>query len=240
MLIYGRNPVREAFRAGKTFDRIYFLKGERDARLSPLFSQAKENGVPVEYADRAVLDRLCGGGNHQGVAAAVSDFVYASLDDIFVCAEARGEKLLVVLLDGITDPHNLGAIVRSAECFGAHGIVIPARRSVSVTDTVVKVASGATEHMLIAKVTNLNDAIRELKERNVWVYACDFGGKDPKYADLTDDIALVVGSEGEGVRQLTRKLCDDVITIPEHGKINSLNASVAAGVVLYETARQRG
>lgn len=238
-MIYGRNPVGEAFRAGKTAERIYFVKGERDARLSKLFSEAKDRRVPVEYVDRAVLDRLCGGGNHQGIAAQVSDFTYASLDDIFACAAERGEKLLAVLLDGITDPHNFGAIVRSAECFGAHGIIIPARRSVGVTDTVVKVASGATEHMLIAKVTNINDAIRELKERNVWVYACDFGGKAPKTADFKDNTAIVVGSEGTGVHRLTRELCDGVITIPEYGKINSLNASVAAGIVLYETARQR-
>ena len=240
MLIYGRNPVREAFRAGKTAEKIFFLKGERDARLSALFSEAKERGVPVEYVERGVLDRMTEGGNHQGVAARVTDFAYSSLEDIFACAEERGEKLLIVLLDGITDPHNFGAIVRSAECFGAHGIVIPSRRSVGVTETVVKVASGATEHMRIAKVTNINDTIRELKERNVWVYACDFGGKSPKCADLKDNTALVVGSEGTGVHRLTRELCDGVVTIPEYGKINSLNASVAAGIVLYETARQRG
>ena len=240
MLIYGRNPVREAFRAGKTAEKIFFLKGERDARLSALFSEAKEKGVPVEYVERGVLDRMTEGGNHQGVAARVTDFAYSSLEDIFACAEERGEKLLIVLLDGITDPHNFGAIVRSAECFGAHGIVIPSRRSVGVTETVVKVASGATEHMRIAKVTNINDTIRELKERNVWVYACDFGGKSPKCADLKDNTALVVGSEGTGVHRLTRELCDGVVTIPEYGKINSLNASVAAGIVLYETARQRG
>ena len=240
MLIYGRNPVREAFRAGKTAEKIFFLKGERDARLSALFSEAKEKGVPVEYVERGVLDRMTEGGNHQGVAARVTDFAYSSLEDIFACAEERGEKLLIVLLDGITDPHNFGAIVRSAECFGAHGIVIPSRRSVGVTETVVKVASGATEHMRIAKVTNINDTIRELKERNVWVYACDFGDKPPKCADLKDNTALVVGSEGTGVHRLTRELCDGVVTIPEYGKINSLNASVAAGIVLYETARQRG
>ena len=154
-------------------------------------------------------------------------------------AEERGEKLLIVLLDGITDPHNLGAIIRSAECFGAHGIVIPKHRSVSVNDTVVKVASGATEHMLVAKVTNINDTIRELKERNVWVYACAFDGKPPKCADFKDNTAIVVGSEGDGIKRLTKELCDDTVTIPEFGKINSLNASVAAGVVLYEAARQR-
>ncbi len=240
MLIYGRNPVREAFRAGKTAEKIFFVKGERDARLSALFSEAKEKGVPVEYVERAVMDKLTGGGNHQGIAARVTDFSYSTLDDILALAKSREEKALIVLLDGITDPHNFGAIVRSAECFGAHGIVIPSRRSVGVTDTVVKVASGATEHMLIAKVTNINDAIRELKERNVWVYACDFGGEHPKSVDFRDDTALVVGSEGTGIHRLTRELCDGVVTIPEYGKINSLNASVAAGIVLYETARQRG
>ena len=240
MLIYGRNPVREAFRAGKTAEKIFFVKGERDARLSALFSEAKEKGVPVEYVERAVMDKLTGGGNHQGIAARVTDFSYSTLDDILALAKSRGEKALIVLLDGITDPHNFGAIVRSAECFGAHGIVIPSRRSVGVTDTVVKVASGATEHMLIAKVTNINDAIRELKERNVWVYACDFGGEPPKSVDFGDDTALVVGSQGTGIHRLTRELCDGVVTIPEYGKINSLNASVAAGIVLYETARQRG
>ena len=240
MLIYGRNPVREAFRAGKTTEKIFFVKGERDARLSALFSEAKEKGVPVEYVERAVMDKLTGGGNHQGIAARVTDFSYSTLDDILALAKSRGEKALIVLLDGITDPHNFGAIVRSAECFGAHGIVIPSRRSVGVTDTVVKVASGATEHMLIAKVTNINDAIRELKERNVWVYACDFGGEHPKSVDFREDTALVVGSEGTGIHRLTRELCDGVVTIPEYGKINSLNASVAAGIVLYETARQRG
>lgn len=239
MLIYGRNPVREAFRAGKTAEKIFFVKGERDARLSALFSEAKEKGVTVEYVDRAVMDKLTGGGNHQGIAARVTDFSYCSTEDIVARAKERGESLLVVLLDGITDPHNFGAIVRSAECFGAHGIVIPARRSVGVTDTVVKVASGATEHMLIAKVTNLNDVIREFKQRNIWVYACDFGGQTPCSTDLTGDVALIVGSEGTGVHRLTRELADGVITIPEYGKINSLNASVAAGVVLYEAARQR-
>ena len=239
MLIYGRNPVREAFRAGKTAEKLYLIKGERDARLSALFSEAKEKGVTVEYVDRAVMDKLTGGGNHQGVAARVTDFSYCSTEDIVARAKERGESLLVVLLDGITDPHNFGAIVRSAECFGAHGIVIPARRSVGVTDTVVKVASGATEHMLIAKVTNLNDVIREFKQRNIWVYACDFDGQTPCSADLTGDVALIVGSEGTGVHRLTRELADGVVTIPEYGKINSLNASVAAGVVLYEAARQR-
>ena len=239
MIIYGRNPVREAFRSGKTVEKLYLVKGEPDMQLSQIFGLAKDRKIPVSYIDHRAMEQLAGGGNHQGVAAQITDFEYCSVDDIIALAEERGEKLLIVLLDGITDPHNLGAIIRSAECFGAHGIVIPKHRSVSVNDTVVKVASGATEHMLVAKVTNINDTIRELKERNVWVYACDFDGKPPKCADFKDNTAIVVGSEGDGIKRLTKELCDDTVTIPEFGKINSLNASVAAGVVLYEAARQR-
>lgn len=239
MIIYGRNPVREAFRSGKTVEKLYLVKGEPDMQLSQIFGLAKDRKIPVSYIDHRAMEQLAGGGNHQGVAAQITDFEYCSVDDIIALAEERGEKLLIVLLDGITDPHNLGAIIRSAECFGAHGIVIPKHRSVSVNDTVVKVASGATEHMPVAKVTNINDTIRELKERNVWVYACAFDGKPPKCADFKDNTAIVVGSEGDGIKRLTKELCDDTVTIPEFGKINSLNASVAAGVVLYEAARQR-
>ena len=239
MIIYGRNPVREAFRSGKTVEKLYLVKGEPDMQLSQIFGLAKDRKIPVSYIDHRAMEQLAGGGNHQGVAAQITDFEYCSVDDIIALAEERGEKLLIVLLDGITDPHNLGAIIRSAECFGAHGIVIPKHRSVSVNDTVVKVASGATEHMLVAKVTNINDTIRELKERNVWVYACAFDGKPPKCADFKDNTAIVVGSEGDGIKRLTKELCDDTVTIPEFGRINSLNASVAAGVVLYEAARQR-
>lgn len=239
MIIYGRNPVREAFRSGKTVEKLYLVKGEPDMQLSQIFGLAKDRKIPVSYIDHRAMEQLAGGGNHQGVAAQITDFEYCSVDDIIALAEERGEKLLIVLLDGITDPHNLGAIIRSAECFGAHGIVIPKHRNVSVNDTVVKVASGATEHMLVAKVTNINDTIRELKERNVWVYACAFDGKPPKCADFKDNTAIVVGSEGDGIKRLTKELCDDTVTIPEFGKINSLNASVAAGVVLYEAARQR-
>lgn len=239
MIIYGRNPVREAFRSGKTVEKLYLVKGEPDMQLSQIFGLAKDRKIPVSYIDHRAMEQLAGGGNHQGVAAQITDFEYCSVDDIIALAEERGEKLLIVLLDGITDPHNLGAIIRSAECFGAHGIVIPKHRSVSVNDTVVKVASGATEHMLVAKVTNINDTIRELKERNVWVYACAFDGKPPKCADFKDNTAIVVGSEGDGIKRLTKELCDVTVTIPEFGKINSLNASVAAGVVLYEAARQR-
>lgn len=239
MYIYGRNPVREAYIAGKTVDKIYVQKGEFDPMLSRVLKLAKEARTVVSYVDKNMLDKLANGGNHQGIVAAVTDFSYCDVEDILNLAKDKGEDLLLVILDGITDPHNLGAIIRSAECFGAHGIVISKHRSVSVNDTVVKVACGATEHMLIAKVTNVNDAIRWLKEQNVWVYATDFDGKAPKDANLTGNIALVIGSEGEGIHRLTKELCDDTLTIPQFGKVNSLNASVAAGIVLYEAVRQR-
>ncbi len=239
MYIFGRNPVKEAYRAGKTVDKLYMLKNEFDPSLNSIRSMAKDARTVVSYCDRAMLDKLSGGGNHQGVVAAVTDFDYCDIADILDDAERKLEPLLIVLLDGITDPHNLGAIIRSAECFGAHGVVIPKHRSVSVNDTVIKVASGATEHIRVAKVTNINDTIRELKERNVWVYATDFDGKPPKSADLNGNIAIVIGSEGSGIHRLTKQLCDGVLTIPQYGKVNSLNASVAAGIVLYEAVRQR-
>lgn len=239
MYIFGRNPVKEAYRAGKTIDKLFMLKGEFDPTLNTIRTLAKEARTVMSYVDRSMLDKLSNGGNHQGVVAAVTDFSYCEVQDIINSARAKGEPLLIVLLDGITDPHNLGAIIRSAECFGAHGIVIPKHRSVSVNDTVVKVACGATEYMPIAKVTNINDVIRELKEQNIWVYATDFDGKAPKSVNLSGDIAIVIGSEGEGIHRLTKQLCDDTLTIPQYGQVNSLNASVAAGIVLYEAVRQR-
>ena len=239
MIIYGRNPVKEAYRAGKTIEKLYLPKGAPDPVLSPIYKMAKEKRTVISYVDKFTMDKLSEGGNHQGVLAQITDFDYSTVEDILALAKERDEDLLIVLLDGITDPHNLGAIVRSAECFGAHGIVIPKHRSVGVNDTVVKVASGATEHMLIAKVTNINDTIRMLKEHNVWVYATDFDGKAPKLTNLTGNVAIVIGSEGEGIHKLTKELCDDTLTIPEYGKINSLNASVATGIILYEAVRQR-
>lgn len=239
MYIYGRNPVREAYLAGKTIDKLFVQKGEFDPMLSRVMKLAKEQRTVISYVDKNMLDKLSNGGNHQGIVAAVTDFEYCEVDDILALAKEREEDLLLVILDGITDPHNLGAIIRSAECFGAHGIVIPKHRSVTVNDTVVKVACGATEHMLIAKVTNINDTIRYLKEQNIWVYATDFDGKAPKCANLTGNIAIVIGSEGEGIHRLTKELCDDTLTIPQYGKVNSLNASVAAGITLYEAIRQR-
>lgn len=239
MLIYGRNPVKEAFRSGKTIEKIYMQKGKLDPMLSSIYKMAKEQRTPVSYVDNSTLNKLSSNGNHQGIIASITDFEYTELEDIIKSTKEKGENLLLVLLDGITDPHNLGAIIRSAECFGASGIVIPKHRSVTVNDTVCKIASGATEYMPVAKVTNINDAIRTLKEQNVWVYATDFDGKSPYDTDLTGDIAIVIGNEGEGIKRLTKELCDDTLTIPQYGHINSLNASVATGVLLYEIVKQK-
>ena len=239
MYIYGRNPVKEAYRAGKTIEKLFILKGEFDPTLSTIRKLAKEQRTVISLVDKYALDKMANGGNHQGVVASVTDFEYSDVDDILALAKEKNEPLLIVILDGITDPHNLGAIIRSAECFGAHGIIIPKHRSVSVNDTVIKVASGATEHILVAKVTNINDAIRDLKDRGVWIYATDFDGDAPKTVNLMGDIAIIIGSEGEGIHRLTKDLSDATLTIPQFGKVNSLNASVAAGIVLYEATRQR-
>jgi len=239
MYVFGKNPIREAFRAGKTINKLYVQKDLNDQAISNILSLARDARVVVSRVDKNMLDKLSEGGNHQGVAASVTDFEYCELDDIINLAKEKGEPLLVLLLDGITDPHNLGAIIRSAECFGAHGIVIPKHRSAVVNETVIKVACGATEYLKIARVTNLNDAIRELKHQNVWVYATDFDGKPPKSANLSGNVAVIIGSEGEGIHRLTKELADEVLTIPQFGKVNSLNASVAAGIILYEITRAR-
>ena len=239
MYIYGRNPVKEAYRAGKTIVKLFIVKGEFDPTLNTIRKLAKEQRTVVSLVDKNTLDKMANGGNHQGVVASVTDFEYCDVDDILALAKEKNEPALIVILDGITDPHNLGAIIRSAECFGAHGIIIPKHRSVTVNDTVIKVACGATEHILVAKVTNINDAIRELKDKGVWIYATDFDGDAPKTVNLNGNIAIVIGSEGEGIHRLTKDLSDATLTIPQYGKVNSLNASVAAGIILYEAVRQR-
>ena len=185
-----------------------------------------------------VLDRETGGKKHQGFVAEVTDFKYCDLDDILAYVEEKGEAPFVFILDGVEDPHNLGSVLRVAECTGAHGVIIPRHRSVSVNDTVVKVSAGAAEHIRVAKVTNINDAIDELKAKNVWVYAAGMDGDDIYKTRLTGAVAFVIGGEGNGVKRLTREKCDGVVALPMRGKVNSLNASVAAGVVAYEYIRQ--
>lgn len=239
MKIYGRNAIEEALKSGATIDRLLVRNGMRDAHGNRIVNEARDRGIRVIFRDAAALDRECPkGANHQGFVAEVTDFKYSDLDDILALAEERGEPPFIVLLDGVEDPHNLGAIIRVAECAGVHGIVIPKHRSVSVNDTVVKVSSGAAQYMRVAKVTNINDAIKYLQERGVWVFAADMDGSDIYSANLSGAIAFVVGGEGNGVSRLTRELCDGIVALPMRGKVNSLNASVAAGIVIYEKLRR--
>ncbi len=239
MKIYGRNAIEEALKSGATIDRLLVRNGMRDAHGNRIVNEARDRGIRVIFRDAAALDRECPkGANHQGFVAEVTDFKYSDLDDILALAEERGEPPFIVLLDGVEDPHNLGAIIRVAECAGVHGIVIPKHRSVSVNDTVVKVSSGAAQYMRVAKVTNINDAIKYLQERGVWVFAADMDGSDIYSANLSGAIAFVIGGEGSGVSRLTRELCDGIVALPMRGKVNSLNASVAAGIVIYEKLRR--
>ncbi len=236
MLLEGKNALCEALKSDVTIEKVLILKDVK-TDYGFITKTCRERKIPVQFVDRAALDRLSADGGHRGFIGIATDFKYSDAEEII--AKKSGKKLLVVILDGLEDPHNLGAVVRVAECAGADGIVIPRRRSCGVTDTVVKVSCGATNHVKIAKVANINDFIRELKERNVTVLAADMDGESIYKTDLTDDIAIVVGGEGNGVHALTKKLCDGVISLPQYGKVNSLNASVAAGIVIYESIRQR-
>lgn len=239
MKIYGRNAVEEAIKSGTTVDRLVVQKGLSDTGANKLINLAKERGVKIFFRDKAALDREQeGGGRHQGFIAEVTDYRYFETEDILAYAESKNEPPFIVLLDGVEDPHNLGSVMRVAECAGVHGIIIPRHRSVSVNDTVVKVSAGAASHIRVAKVTNINDTIKQLKAAGVWVYAADMDGAELYKTNLTGACAIVIGGEGSGVKRLTRELCDGVVAIPMRGKVNSLNASVAAGVIIYERVRQ--
>lgn len=224
----------ERLKSGGGFTRIELLDGRsHDERRASVLKLAKAAGIPVRFCDRAAMDRAAEGAVHQGCIGYAADFVYSDIDGIFEHATARGEQPFVVVLDGIEDPHNLGSILRSCECGGVHGVIIGKNRQTPVNDTVIKVAEGAAEYVKVARVVNINDAVRELKSRNVWVYALDMGGEDIYSKDLSGAVALVVGAEGAGVSRLTKELCDGVLSIPMHGKINSLNAGVAAALGIY-------
>ena len=239
-VIEGRNAVIEALRAGTAIDKIYLAKGDTDSALGHIANTARANGVVVVNADRRKLDEMSRTHAHQGVIAVAAVREYASIEDIFQRAEEQGEAPLIVICDELSDPHNLGAILRSAECAGAHGVIIPKRRSVGLTATVAKASAGAVEYMKVARVTNINTAIAELKGKGVWVFGTAAEGSIPMYkADLTVPAAIVIGNEGEGLSQLVRKNCDVMVSIPMKGKISSLNASAAASILLYEAVRQR-
>lgn len=241
-LIEGRNAVLEALRAGRSIDKLYLAKGETDKTLAHIAARARAAGVVVVEADRRRLDALSASPTkaHQGVVAVAAVKEYCSLADILRAAEERGEAPFVLVCDEISDPHNLGAILRSAECVGAHGVVIPKRRSAGVTGIVDKTSAGAAEHVLVARVPNLPAALRELQERGLWIYgtAAD-GPADLWHTDFTGPLALVIGSEGEGMGRLVREHCDFLVRIPLRGKLDSLNASAAAGILMYEVLRQR-
>lgn len=230
--IFGKNAVIERLKSGGGFIRIE-LRESADERTTEIVTLAKRAGVPYRFCDKKSLDRAADGAVHQGCIGYASDFEYCDIDDVFALAESRNEQPFIVILDGIEDPHNLGSILRSCECGGVHGVIIGKNRQVAVTDTVIKVAEGAAEYVKVARVVNVNDAIREVKDRGVWVYALDMGGEDIYKANLSGAVALVVGAEGKGVSRLTKQLCDGVLSLPLRGKINSLNASVAAALGIY-------
>ena len=236
----GRNALTEALRSGRTVDKVFIAAGETDRGLQRLAAQAKEAGAVVVPVDRRKLDMMSTTHSHQGVIAVAAAREYFSIDDILQEAENRGEAPLIVICDELSDPHNLGAIIRSAECAGAHGVIIPKRRSVGLTATVAKASAGGIEYMKVCKVGNINNAIAELKEKGVWIFGTAAEGSVPMYqADLTGPAAIVIGNEGDGMSQLVRKNCDMLVHIPMKGRITSLNASAAASILLYEAVRQR-
>ena len=236
----GRNAVTEALKAGRTIDKIFIADGEIDRGLQRLAAECREAGAVVVPVDRRKLDLMSATHAHQGIIAQAAAHEYATIDEILAYAAERGESPLIVICDELSDPHNLGAIMRSAECAGAHGVIIPKRRSVGLTATVAKASAGAIEYMKVARVANINNTINELKERGVWIFGAAGEGSVPMYrADLTGPAAIVIGNEGDGLGQLVRKNCDMLVSIPMSGRISSLNASAAASILLYEAVRQR-
>ena len=236
----GRNAITEALKSGRTIDKVFVAAGDTDRGLQRLAAQAKEAGAVVVPVDRRKLDQMSTTRSHQGIIALAAAHDYFTIDDLLVEAASRGEAPLLVICDELSDPHNLGAILRSAECAGAHGVIIPKRRSVGLTATVAKASAGAMEYMKVARVTNINNAIADLKEKGVWIFGAAGEGSVPMYkADLTVPAAIIIGNEGDGLSQLVRKNCDMLVHIPMKGRISSLNASAAASILLYEAVRQR-
>lgn len=237
-IIVGRNSVMEALRSDREIDKLIVGKGA-EGSIKKILGLAKDKRIPVTMADKPALDRIANGSPHQGVAAYVSSYSYCEVEDILAAAEERGEAPFVIILDNLEDPHNLGAIMRTAEACGAHGIIIPKRRSVSITEVVAKASAGAVEYMPVAKVSNIAQTIEFLKEKGVWIYACDMDGETYYKTDMRGAVGLVIGSEGFGISRLVKEKCDFVVSIPMIGKITSLNASNAAAVLLCEIRKQR-
>ena len=237
-VIAGRNPVSEAVRSNRPIDKILVAKGEKSGAIVGILAKARDKKIPVKEVDRTKLDYVSGGATHQGIVAFAAAKDYSTVDDILEYAESRGEAPFVVVLDEVEDPHNLGSIIRSAECAGAHGVVITKRRSAPVTATVVKTSAGAAEHMRIARVVNLVSAIETLKKEGLWIAGADMAGNSMYEADMKGGFALVIGSEGSGLSKLVKEKCDFLVSVPIKGKIDSLNASVAAAIIMFEKNRQ--
>ena len=238
-IISGRNAVKELLAGGRDIDKIFVARGDREGSIVALVAEAVARKIPLIEADRKKLDSICGHNRHQGIVALAAERAYSSIDDMLALAAERNEAPLLVIADGIEDPHNLGALMRCAECAGAHGLIIPKRRSVGLTSVVAKASAGAIEHLPIAKVTNLATTIDELKEKGFWLYAADMDGAPHYKTDLRGAAAIVLGSEGFGISRLVKEKCDFVVSIPLYGKVNSMNVSAAAAVILCEAARQR-
>lgn len=237
--IEGRNAVLEAFRSGKSVDKVFILDGCQDGPIRTIVREARKKDTIMNFVPKERLDQLSETGSHQGVIAQVAAFEYATVEDILAKAKEKGEAPFIVLLDNIEDPHNLGAIIRTANLAGAHGVIIPKRRAVGLTATVAKTSAGALNYTPVAKVTNLGQTIDDLKKEGMWFVCADMGGETMYQLNLTGAIGLVIGNEGEGVSRLIKEKCDFVASIPMKGDIDSLNASVAAGVLAYEIVRQR-
>lgn len=238
-IICGRNPVLEALRSGREIDRLFVAHGTGGGSVTAIIAKCRAKGILIKEISPQKLDYYCGGANHQGVAVMFASQEYAAVDDMFALAETRGEKPFLIICDEVEDPHNLGAIIRTAEATGVHGVIIPERRSASLNATVAKAACGALEYVPVARVTNIANTIDALKERGVWVFGADMDGDDYTKTDFDTPCALVIGNEGKGIGALTAKKCDAILSLPMLGKINSLNASVAAGILMYEVVRSR-
>lgn len=235
MKLEGKNPIREVINSGASINKLYVLDKTTDQQIREWVQIAKKNHAKIEWVDKKTLDKLSTTGHHQGIIAECTDFEYADLDEIL----KKDGDLLLVLLDGLQDPHNLGSVIRVAECAGADAVIIPSRNSVVVNETVIRVSAGASAHMPVCKVGNLNATIEKLKKHNVWVFGADMNGEAMYKTNLKGNVALVIGAEGSGLSKLTGELCDQIVSIPMYGKVNSLNASVSAGILLYEAVRQR-
>ena len=238
-IIEGRNAVMEAFRSGKPVDKLYVLDGCQDGAVRSIIREARKHDTILNFVEKDRLNQLSETGKHQGVIAVSAAYEYAEVEDILAAAEAKGEPPFIIILDGIEDPHNLGAILRTANQVGAHGVIIPKRRAVGLTPTVARTSAGAINYTPVAKVTNISNTMKELKDKGMWFVCADMDGTVMYDMDLTGPIGLVIGNEGEGVSQLVKKNCDMVASIPMKGDIDSLNASVATGVLAYEILRQR-